>query len=50
MSSKTVTTPNGELKLHIPRDREAAFEPQLIGKYQRRQPGFDDHVISCRSH
>ncbi|MGF6408591.1 Transposase, Mutator family [Paraburkholderia tuberum] len=45
-SSKTVITPNGELHLDIARDRQATFEPQLIGKYQRRLPGFDDHVIS----
>ncbi len=30
----------------IPRDREARFDPVLIGKYQRRLPGFDDKVIS----
>ena len=46
MSPKTVLTPNGELNLDIPRDRQATFEPQLVGKYQRRLPGFDDHVIS----
>jgi transposase-like protein len=45
-SAKTVITPNGELKLDIARDRQATFEPQLVGKYQRRLPGFDDHVIS----
>lgn len=45
-SSKTVLTPNGELELAIPRDRLATFEPQLVAKYQRRLPGFDDHVIS----
>jgi len=45
-SRKTVLTPNGELTLDIPRDRQATFEPQLVGKYQRRLPGFDDHVIS----
>ncbi|CAD6557033.1 hypothetical protein LMG28727_06255 [Paraburkholderia kirstenboschensis] len=45
-SRKTVLTPNGELNLDIPRDRQATFEPQLVGKYQRRLPGFDDHVIS----
>lgn len=45
-SSKTVLTPNGELELAIPRDRLTTFEPQLIAKYQRRLPGFDDHVIS----
>lgn len=45
-SAKTVITPNGELNLDIPRDRQATFEPQLVAKYQRRLPGFDDHVIS----
>ncbi|MBV8048773.1 MAG: IS256 family transposase [Paludibacterium sp.] len=45
-SRKTVITPNGEMELDIPRDRLASFEPQLVAKYQRRLPGFDDHVIS----
>jgi putative transposase len=45
-SPKTVITPSGELDLDIPRDRLATFEPQLVAKYQRRLPGFDDHVIS----
>ena len=45
-SPKTVITPNGELNLDIPRDRQATFEPQLVAKYQRRLPGFDDNVIS----
>ncbi len=45
-SPKTVITPNGELELDIPRDRQATFEAQLVAKYQRRLPGFDDHVIS----
>lgn len=41
-----VITPNSELSLDIPRDRQATSEPQLVGKYQRRLPGFDDRVIS----
>lgn len=45
-SPKTVISPGGELQLDIPRDRLATFEPQLVAKYQRRLPGFDDHVIS----
>jgi transposase-like protein len=44
-SAKTVLTPNGSLDLDIPRDRLATFEPQLVAKYQRRLPGFDDQVI-----
>jgi putative transposase len=45
-SPKTVLTPAGALDLNIPRDRLATFEPQLVAKYQRRLPGFDDQVIS----
>lgn len=46
-SKKTVTTPEGEaLELTIPRDRQATFEPQLVAKYQRRLPGFDERVVS----
>lgn len=48
-SPKTVITSNGELNLDIPRDRQATFEPQLVAKYQRRLPGFDDHVISINT-
>jgi putative transposase len=34
------------LELEIPRDRQSSFDPQLIAKYQRRFPGFDDKIIS----
>lgn len=44
-SAKTVLTPAGELRLNVPRDRLATFEPKLVAKHQRRMPGFDDHVI-----
>ncbi|HEX8874932.1 MAG TPA: transposase [Nitrosospira sp.] len=50
ISPKTVITPGGELHLDIPRDRLATFEPQRVAKYQRRLPGFDDHVISMYAH
>src|SRR3954447_18139472 len=43
---KSVITDTGTLDLQIPRDRQASFDPQLIAKYQRRFPGFDDTVIS----
>ncbi len=45
-SKKTVLTDNESLDLSIPRDRRGTFEPQLIAKYQRRFPGFDDKIIS----
>jgi len=43
---KTVLTETGKLELEVPRDRQASFDPQLIAKYQRRFPGFDDKIIS----
>ncbi len=43
---KTVLTDGGKLTLEIPRDRQSTFDPQLIAKYQRRFPGFDDKIIS----
>jgi putative transposase len=43
---KTVLTENGSLELKIPRDRQSSFDPQLLAKYQRRFPGFDDKIIS----
>jgi putative transposase len=43
---KTVLTGTGALELEIPRDRRASFDPQLIAKYQRRFPGFDDKIVS----
>ena len=39
-------TDNGRLALDIPRDRQGTFDPQLIAKYQRRFPGFDEKIIS----
>jgi len=43
---KTITTDTGKLAIDVPRDRQASFDPQLIAKYQRRFPGFDDKIVS----
>jgi putative transposase len=32
--------------LVVPRDRQGSFDPQLIAKYQRRFPGFDEKIVS----
>jgi putative transposase len=32
--------------LDIPRDRDGTFEPQLIGKHERRFAGFDDKILA----
>src|SRR3954447_11581706 len=43
---KSVLTDTGRIELEVPRDRQASFDPQLIAKYQRRFPGFDDKIVS----
>jgi putative transposase len=43
---KTVTTETSRIELDVPRDRRSTFDPQLIAKYQRRFPGFDEKIIS----
>ena len=35
-SGKTVLTDDGPVPIEVPRDREGTFEPQLIGKHERR--------------
>jgi len=45
-SQKTVRSDTGELTITTPRDRDGTFEPQLIGKHQRRVPGFDEKILA----
>jgi transposase-like protein len=45
-SKKTVQGDLGDLTLATPRDRAGTFDPQLIGKYQRRVPGFDTKILA----
>jgi transposase-like protein len=45
-SAKTVIADDGPLTLDIPRDRDGTFEPQLIGKHERRFAGFDDKILA----
>jgi len=45
-SGKTVLTDDGPVAIDVPRDREGSFEPQLIGKHERRFTGFDDKIIA----
>ncbi|WP_040155408.1 IS256 family transposase [Mobilicoccus massiliensis] len=45
--SKTVVTDNvGEVRIDVPRDRDASFEPQLVKKRQRRLGDLDAMVLS----
>jgi transposase-like protein len=45
-SRKTVQGELGEVTIETPRDRDSTFEPQLIGKHQRRVPGFDEKILA----
>ena len=45
-SAKTVLTDSGPVRIEVPREREGTFEPQLIGKHERRLTGFDDKIIA----
>jgi len=45
-SRKTVRGDLGEMTLATPRDRDDTFEPQLVGKYQRHVPGFDEKILA----
>jgi transposase-like protein len=45
-SAKTLKGDFGALPLAIPRDRQGAFEPQIVAKHQTHWAGFDDKIIS----
>ena len=45
-TGKTVLTDEGPVPIAVPRDRAGTFEPQLIGKHERRFTGFDDKIIA----
>jgi putative transposase len=45
-SKKTIKGEFGTSEVAIPRDRNGAFEPQLIPKGQTRFNGFDDKILS----
>src|SRR6266705_5291393 len=36
----------GQVEIEVPRDRQGEFEPQIVGKHQRRFSGFDDKIVS----
>lgn len=46
VSRKTLKGTFGTMPIEVPRDRNATFEPKIIGKHQTRFEGFDDKIIS----
>ena len=45
-SKKTVQGDLGEVTIATPRDRNGTFEPELVGKHQRRLAGFDEKILA----
>src|SRR6201984_1101918 len=45
-SQKTISGELGDIALDTPRDPQGTFEPQLIGKHQRRLAGFDEKILA----
>jgi putative transposase len=45
-SRKTLKGDFGEIEIATPRDREATFEPRIIGKGQTRMAGLDSKILS----
>ena len=45
-SGKTVITDDGPVRIEVPRDRVGSYEPQIIGKHERRFTGFDQKIIA----
>jgi putative transposase len=43
---KTVTTSAGPVRISVPRDRNATFEPQIVKKGQRRAGPVDEIILS----
>jgi putative transposase len=46
---KTLITDHGRVPIDAPRDRDGSFEPQIVGKRQRRFQGFDDKILALYS-
>ncbi|MBR4962261.1 MAG: IS256 family transposase [Clostridia bacterium] len=45
-SKKTVKTQLGEVDVKIPRDRNGAYEPKIIGKYSRNADGMEEKILA----
>lgn len=44
-SCKTIQTPQGEMTINVPRDRQSNFEPILVPKREKRIQGLDEKII-----
>src|SRR5215207_9154843 len=46
VSEKTLRTADGPLRVELPRDRDASFEPRIVPKHARSFDGFDDQILA----
>ena len=44
--SKSVRSEYGELELAVPRDREAEFDPLIVGKRQKNVAGIEEQIVA----
>src|SRR5438874_6820801 len=45
-TSKTLRTVDGPVRVELPRDRDASFEPRIVPKHGRSFDGFDDQILA----
>ena len=45
-SKKTVKTQPGAVEVKVPRDRNGAYEPQIISKYSRNAEGMEEKILA----
>ncbi len=48
-STKKLQGDLGKIQVQTLRDRQATFEPQIVGKRQRRIEGFDDKILTLHA-
>ena len=45
-SEKTLKTTLGEISIHVPRDRQGSFEPQIVKKHQRDVSSIEGKILA----
>ena len=45
-TSKTLRTVDGPVRVELPRDRDASFEPRIVPKHARSFDGFDEQILA----
>src|SRR5213595_754940 len=46
LSEKTLRTVDGPVRVELPRDRDASFEPRIVPKHTRSFDGFDEQILA----